>query len=209
MPESFSPLFLCISVTFFFMPHIGLLFGSFNPIHIGHLALANYMHEMQGLDEVWLVVSPQNPFKDTSELIDSTHRVKMAQMAIDGHAGYRVCDVELSMPVPSYTIDTLTLLKSKYPDCTFSLIMGTDIIQSIAGWRNGKEIVDQYRMYVYPRPGYEMPVTDHLPNVIVTNAPMMDVSSTFIRQQLHRGKSMCFFLPQGVEGYIREHGLYQ
>ena len=191
------------------MPHIGLLFGSFNPIHIGHLALANYMREVQGMDQVWLVVSPQNPFKDTSQLIDSHHRLQMAAIALAGQPHYKVCDIEMTMPVPSYTIDTLRALDAQYPGTQFSLIMGSDIIQTIAQWRNSADIVNHYHLYVYPRPGYPMPHTGEMPsNYVLTQAPMIDVSSTFIRQQISMGRDMRFYLPAGVGQYISEQGIY-
>ncbi|PZX15171.1 nicotinate-nucleotide adenylyltransferase [Breznakibacter xylanolyticus] len=190
------------------MTHIGLLFGSFNPIHIGHLALANYMRETQAMDEIWLVVSPQNPFKISNDLTSGDQRLRMVQIALRNRPHYRACDVEMSMPVPSFTIDTLRVLEQQHPDVNFSLIMGTDIIQSIPQWRNGQEIVARYRLYVYPRPGYDLPDLEATPNVVVTDAPMLDVSSTFIRQHLKNGKDMCFYLPAGVDDYIREHALY-
>ena len=190
------------------MAHIGLLFGSFNPVHIGHLALANYMREMHGMGEVWFVVSPQNPFKQSSDLIDCADRLKMVEIALGGHRGYRACDVEFTLPIPSYTINTLNKLEGIYPDNQFSILMGSDNIQNIDKWKQSSEIIATHQLFVYPRP--EFPVFDKNlhPNITITQAPLLDLSSTFIREQLKCGKNMCFFLPHGVDVYIMEKGLY-
>lgn len=189
--------------------HIGLLFGSFNPIHIGHLVLANYMKEMHHLDEVWLVVSPQNPFKNSHDLIDGQLRLKMVEMALSGSSFCKVCNVEFEMPIPSYTIDTLDKLTETYPDIQFTMIMGTDNIQSIYKWKNGERILGSFEILVYPRLSSDTSSTFKHSNVIYTKAPVIDVSSTFIREQIGLGKNMSFFMPREVAAFVQEKKLYQ
>lgn len=190
--------------------HIGLLMGSFNPIHIGHLALANYMLETCHLDEVWLVVSPQNPFKDESLLVESHHRLAMVNIALSHHLQYKACDIELEMPLPSYTVDTLSKLTELYPNKQFSIIMGSDNLQTLDRWKDYLNILNNHHLYIYPRP--ENPVDDieclH-PNITVTQAPLLDISSTFIRKMIKQGHRMQFFLPAGVDEYIHSNQLYQ
>jgi nicotinate-nucleotide adenylyltransferase len=190
--------------------HIGLLMGSFNPIHIGHLALANYMRVTCDMDQVWLVVSPQNPFKDETLLIDSSHRLKMVEIALNDQPDYKVCDIELTMPVPSYTIHTLDKLSELYPDKSFSLIMGSDNVLSINRWKDYERILQNHHLYIYPRPNAEMDMNkiNHV-HIRITHAPLLDISSTFIREQLKQGHDMRFFLPLGVSEYINKNHLYQ
>jgi len=190
--------------------HVGLLMGSFNPVHIGHLALANYMREMHQMDEVWLVVSPLNPFKDEVQLIDSQHRLAMVNVALQNQPGYCACDIELSMPVPSYSINTLDKLTELHPDIQFSIIMGSDNIQRITRWKDYERLLANHRLYIYPRPGYSLEDVDvNHEHIIMTQAPMIDISSTFIREMLRSGHQMHYFLPHGVQQYITENQLYQ
>ena len=189
--------------------HIGLLFGSFNPIHIGHLMLANFMKEFHEMDEVWMVVSPQNPFKNSEILIDGQLRLEMVQIALQGQAGYKSCDIEFRMPVPSYTIHTLRELIKEYPLHQFSMIMGSDNIQSIYKWKDGNEIPELFKIYIYPRLGSELKEKMEHKNLIYTDAPIIEISSTFIREQLQWGKNMEFFLPAGVSTYIQDNNLYK
>jgi nicotinate-nucleotide adenylyltransferase len=188
--------------------HIGLLFGSFNPVHVGHLVLANYMRETQNLHEVWMVVSPQNPFKESNTLIDGENRLKMVEIALHSQPGYKACGIELNLPRPSYTINTLSELQKTHPHHRFSIIIGSDNLSTLHRWKDIDKIQETHQFIVYPRPGYPAPLA--LPaNIILTEAPQIDISSTYIRSQLKQGKDMSFFLPVGVSAYISQHHLYQ
>lgn len=188
---------------------IGLLFGSFNPIHIGHLIIANYMANHTELDKVWLVVSPQNPFKKYGDLINTYDRLEMARLATDNAQNIEVSDVELKMPQPSYTIDTLTLLKEKYPQHEFALIMGSDNLVSLPKWKNAKLILRDYRIFVYPRPGYENADLASHPSVTITMTPLMELSATFIRKSLAAQKNIQYFVPDPVLKFIESKNLYR
>ncbi len=191
------------------MRQIGLFFGSFNPIHMGHLALANYMCEFEEMDEVWFVVSPLNPFKSEEELIDTPHRLTMARLATSDYPKFRVEDIELSLPIPSYTIDTLTELQKRYTNCIFSIMMGADNIQQIDRWKDANRLLSDYNILVYPRTGYP---TTHLTlphNVKLTNAPCIEIASTSIRSWIRSGKNIPYFITQPVHNYILQNHLYQ
>lgn len=185
---------------------IGLFFGSFNPIHIGHLIIANIMQDQTDLDEVWFVVSPQNPFKKQQSLLHEFDRLRMVELAIADHFHFRATDVEFHMPRPSYTIDTLTLLSEKFPQHTFKLIVGGDNLTHFHKWKNHEVILAEYGLYVYPRPGVS-PSLDH-PNIHFVEAPLMDISATFIRNAVKTGHSVKYLLPDAVEGYIRDRKLF-
>lgn len=187
----------------------GLFFGSFNPIHAGHLMIANYMVEYTDLDEVWFVISPHNPLKEKSTLLEDHHRYYMVQMAVENDARFRASNIEFSMPKPSYTIDTLTYLSEKYPGRQFCLISGTDIFPSFHKWKNHKELLDQYPFYVYPRPGTEPGVyTDHK-NIHLTEAPQVEISASFIRNAIRDGKDIRYYLPHGLYDFILEMHFYE
>lgn len=188
---------------------IGLLFGSFNPIHIGHLIIANYMANHTTLDKVWLVVSPQNPLKKYGDLINTYDRLEMAKLATDNSVNIEVSDVELKLPQPSYTIDTLTHLKEKYPQHDFALIMGSDNLVSLPKWKNYKLILRDYRIYVYPRPGYENTELASHPSVTITMTPQMELSATFIRKSLAEKKNIQYFVPDSVLEFIQSKSLYR
>ena len=189
------------------MKKVGLFFGSFNPIHIGHLALANYMLEFESLDEVWFVVSPQNPFKKAADLLDAETRIEMVKLATEQHERYRAEDIELTLPKPSYTINTLAALGSKYPQHSFSLIMGGDNILRFEQWKSAEEIMTNHQILVYPRPGYK--VSDKLPvNCRLTHAPVIEMASSDIRQWIKKGKETPFLIPEKVFDYIKKNGLY-
>jgi nicotinate-nucleotide adenylyltransferase len=188
---------------------IGLLFGSFNPIHIGHLIIANYMANYTTLDKVWLVVSPQNPLKKYNDLINTYDRLEMAKLATDNSTHIAVSDVELKLPQPSYTIDTLTHLKEKYPQHEFALIMGSDNLVSLPKWKNYKLILRDYRIYVYPRPGYENTDLATHPSVTITMTPLMELSATFIRKSLAEKKNIQYFVPDAVLEFIESKHLYR
>jgi len=188
---------------------IGLLFGSFNPIHIGHLIIANYLANHTTLDKVWLVVSPQNPLKKYGDLINTYDRLEMARLATDNAQNIEVSDVELKLPQPSYTIDTLTHLKEKYPQHEFALIMGSDNLISLPRWKNYKLILRDHPIYVYPRPGYENAELASHPSVTITMTPQMELSATFIRKSIADKKNVQFFVPDPVLKFIESKSLYR
>ncbi|NQU33727.1 MAG: nicotinate-nucleotide adenylyltransferase [Bacteroidetes bacterium] len=187
----------------------GLLFGSFNPIHNGHLILANYMAEFTDLDEVWFVVSPQNPLKQKSSLLADYHRLALARLAVEDHHKLKVSNIEFNMPKPSYTIDTLTWLDEEYPNREFIVICGTDIFGSFHKWKNYNEILNQYKLYVYPRPGYGLDKYINHTSVKLYNAPLMEISSSFIRKAIKLKKGMDYWMPAKVYDYIIEMHFYE
>jgi nicotinate-nucleotide adenylyltransferase len=194
---------------------IGLYFGSFNPIHIGHTAIAGYMTEFTGLDQVWFVVSPHNPLKKKETLLADHHRLYMTQLAIGDNNRLKASDIEFKLPVPSYTIDTLTYLKEKYPRNEFCLVMGEDNLNTLHKWKNAVELVRKYPVYVYPRPHTVKPSSPLLDQILSTavihsvKAPLMDISGTFIRNGIKAGKDMSYFVPAAVWKYIREMHFYE
>lgn len=189
--------------------NIGLFFGSFNPIHIGHMVLANYMLSFTDMEKVWFVVSPQNPLKPKSQLLDQQHRLLLVDTAIQDHPHMRSSNIEFSLPKPSYTINTLAHLKEKYPEHRFSLIMGQDNLQSFHKWKNYEEILKDFHIYVYPRPDCESTRFDEHPRVHLTDAPVMDISATFIRHAIKNKKDIRFFLPAKVWEEIEAMHFYK
>lgn len=188
---------------------IGILGGSFNPVHVGHMMLASYIQQFTDIDKVWLTLSPRNPLKSRpNELISDLARHDMLRIATSQTSGIEVCDIELSMPRPNYTIDTLRLLRKRYPRNSFQLIIGSDNWRIFTQWRDYQEIIDDFGVIVYPRPGYRTP-TIYEDNVEIIDAPENSLSSTFIRDSIMRGKNMHYFLPEGVYDYIRAHDLYK
>ncbi|HOF46455.1 MAG TPA: nicotinate (nicotinamide) nucleotide adenylyltransferase [Bacteroidales bacterium] len=191
------------------MSKIGLFFGSFNPIHIGHLIVAEYMVEFTDLKEVWFVVSPSNPLKKQQNLLDAHHRLYMVRLAIEDDFRFRASDVEFKLPYPSYTTHTLLKLEELYPDKKFALIMGEDNIESLEKWKNYQFILDNYSIYVYPRQGKgDHPLKQH-PSVIFTNAPQIEISATFIRNAIRENKKISYFLLPKIEEYIDLMGFYR
>ncbi|TKC00518.1 nicotinate (nicotinamide) nucleotide adenylyltransferase [Pedobacter cryophilus] len=188
---------------------IGLFFGSFNPIHIGHLIIANYMANHTSLDKVWLVVSPHNPLKEKKDLIQVYDRLEMAKLAIEEAENIVVSDVELKLPQPSYTIDTLTYLRELYPEHEFILIMGADNLKSLKKWKNYELILRDYHIYIYPRPGFENEELQNHSSVTITKTPLMELSSTFIRKAIADDKNVQFFLPDKVIDFIDSKSLYK
>ena len=188
---------------------VGLFFGSFNPIHNGHLMLANYLAEYGGLDEIWFVVSPQNPFKDKKSLLADRHRLYMVEMAINGDERFQVCNIEFYMPQPSYTIDTLTRLQERNPNTDFYLICGMDNIESFKKWKNYEMILQYHHLMVYPRKGYSSNELVEHPSVTVVEAPEIEVSSTFIRNAIGEGKDVRYFVPKEVYKYIVDMHFYE
>ena len=188
---------------------VGLYFGSFNPVHIGHMAIANYMVEYAGIDQLWFVVSPQNPHKRKENLLNDIDRLEMVHLAVDDDFRFRVSDIEFRLPKPSYTIDTLTHLSEKYPDHHFSIILGSDNLESLHKWKNADAILENYGIIVYPRPGFNKESFVHMHHVKIADAPLMELSSTFIRKALNDGKNIRHFLPPKVWGYIDKMGFYK
>lgn len=190
--------------------HIGLYFGTFNPIHIGHLAIANHMAEFSDLDEVWLVVTPHNPHKKKSSLLPDYDRLEMAHRATRSYDKLRPSEIEFGLPQPNYTVNTLAHLEEKFPNYTFSLIMGEDNLQSFPKWKNYEVILERYYLLVYPRV-YDLKKTATLANhkkVTYIKAPIMEISSTFIRNSIKEGKNIRPLLPASVWEYIDEMGFY-
>ncbi len=187
---------------------IGLYFGSFNPIHIGHLAIANYMVEYSDLDQIWFVVSPQNPFKEKVSLLKAHHRLQLVNIAIENDLRFKASNIEFSLPQPSYTADTLAYLKEKYPDKTFSLIIGEDNLKGLHKWKNVDFILENYPIYVYPRDG-EMLRKQLYPQVRIVEAPLMEISSSFIRKAIKEGRDVSYFMHPKVSEYIQEMHFYE
>ena len=188
---------------------IGLFFGSFNPIHIGHLAIANYMIEYSEMDEIWMIISPQNPLKNKKSLLNEYERLKMVELALDDHPKIKANNIEFKLPKPSYTIDTLTYLNEKYSNKEFGIIMGTDNISSFKKWKNYEEILNNYKLYVYPRQGYSLGEFENHKKIIQVSAPQMEISSSFIRQAIKDKKDIRYFLPMYVFNYILDMHLYE
>ncbi len=197
------------------MAKVGLYFGSFNPVHIGHIAIAGYITEFTELDKIWFVVSPQNPLKKKETLLEDHQRFYMTQLAIGDNLKLEVSDIEFKLPVPSYTIDTLTYLKEKYPQHDFSLVMGEDNLYTLHKWKNIENIVKNYSIFVYPRPESIKPISPLLSELFSiadiqrVTAPLMDISSTFIREGIKNGKNMSYFLAPPVWKYIEEMHFYK
>jgi nicotinate-nucleotide adenylyltransferase len=191
------------------MKKTGLFFGTFNPIHIGHLALANFMTEYYSLDSCWFVITPQNPFKQKQSLLPEYHRYRMVMEAIEEYPRFRASDVEFHLSRPSYTINTLAHLKEKYPENEFLLIMGSDNLHTLEKWKNFEVIINNYSLLIYPRPGYEKNPFPEKKNIIFTDAPLMNISSSFIRKGIKEGKNLCYFVHPAVWKYIEEMRFYK
>ena len=188
---------------------IGLFFGSFNPVHVGHMIIANYMVSQTGLDKVWMVVSPQNPHKKKSSLARDFDRLYLVRLAIDDNVKLQASDIEFGLPQPSYTIDTLTYLKEKHPKHEFVLIMGGDNLGTFHKWKNYEMILKHHEIYVYKRPNYDLgDLADH-PKVTLFDAPLMQISASYIRKCIKEGKSIQFLVTQPVFDYIIESNLYK
>ncbi len=185
---------------------IGLFFGSFNPIHIGHLIVANVVRETTDIDEVWFIVSPQNPFKKNKNLLHEFDRIDLVKAAIEDDYHFRASDIEFNMPRPSYTIDTLTLLAEKHPEHEFSLIIGEDNLGSFKKWKNHESILDHFQLIVYPRPNSEKSELLNNNRVTIVDAPKMEVSATLIRKMIKSNQSIKYLVPPRVEELIRGRG---
>ena len=190
------------------MKKVGLFFGSFNPVHIGHLIIANYMAHFTDLEEVWFVVSPQNPFKEKKSLGNMYDRLEMVNLAIENSDRLRASDIEFHLPQPSYTIDTLVHLSEKHPNNEFVLIMGEDNLAGLHKWKNADILLRDYKIIVYPRPGYDGGDLKQHPSVTLTDTPVMELSSTFLRKAIKDGKNIQFFTPEKVLEFMDKKGLY-
>jgi len=184
---------------------IGLLFGSFNPLHIGHLIIANSMIDLAGMDEVWLVVTPLNPFKKSSDLLAEDERLKMVKIAIKDNPKLKASDIEFSLPKPNYTVDTLMYLQAQHPDTQFFLVMGEDNLVKFDQWKDYDKIFENFEVLVYPRPYTPNTQLKIHPRVHIFNCPLLDISSTYIRENIKYGKSIKYLVPEAVEEYIRNN----
>lgn len=189
--------------------NVGLYFGSFNPVHAGHMVIANYMLAYAGLDKLWFVVSPHNPLKDKSTLLDDRHRLELVRLAIGDNNKMKASDIEFKMKQPSYTIHTLTYLKEKYPTYNFHLIMGSDNLATLHKWKNYEEILKQFHILVYPRPKSDGGPLQAHPNVKMVSAPHVEISSTFIREAIKAKKDVRYYVPPAAWEYIREMHFYE
>lgn len=189
---------------------IGLYFGTFNPVHIGHLIIANFMATQTDLSEVWMVVSPRNPLKKKDTLLGNYDRLHLVNLGIGNNTRVKASDIEFSLPVPSYTIDTLTYLKEKFPDKKFVLIMGGDNLATFHLWKNYISILNHYSIYIYSRPGFAIPpeFSQH-PSIQFFESPQMNISATYIRECIKKKKSVQYLLPEPVFEYIRDSNLFQ
>jgi nicotinate-nucleotide adenylyltransferase len=189
---------------------IGLYFGSFNPIHIGHLIIAQHLAANTPLQQIWFVVSPHNPLKDKASLLNQYDRLHLVELAIDGNDAFRASNIEFLLPQPSYTIDTMAYLEEKYPSHSFSLIMGSDSLATLPKWKHYQLLVERYQIYVYQRPDTAVHLPEGLPSTLhlLDNVPQLLISASFIRQQIKAGKQVKYLLPTAVENYIEKMGLY-
>ncbi len=188
---------------------IGLFFGSFNPIHIGHMIIANIMAENADLNKVWFVVSPQNPFKPSKGLLHEFDRYDMVKAAVADHYKLEVSDVEFNLPKPSYTIHTLAYLTEKFPGRDFKVIIGEDNLENFAKWKNYEQILNQFGLYVYPRPHVTNSELKRHSKVKMIEAPLLDISATYIRNCLKNNKSIRYLVPEPVEQMIRLKHFYK
>ena len=186
----------------------GLYFGSFNPIHSGHLIIANHVLNETDLKKIWLIVSPQNPLKPSNSLLNEYDRIHLAKLSTEGDSRIKVSDIEFKLPRPSYTIDTLTYLSEKYPQHQFSLILGSDSYQNLSKWKNYEAIVKNYTIYIYRRPGFEIK-THFKIEPIILNAPLLQISATEIRTLIKEGKSIRYMVPEKVREEIEQSRYYK
>ncbi len=186
---------------------IGLYFGSFNPVHNGHLIIANHILNSGGADEVWFVVSPQNPFKNSASLLNQNHRLNLVKIAIEGEANLKASNIEFKLPKPSYTINTLTYLQEKYPRQKFAIIMGSDGFQNIDKWKNAEVILANYPIIIYKRPGFEVN-ENHSGDIKIIEAPLLEISSTHIRKLIKEKKSIRYLVPDAVKKEIEIENYY-
>lgn len=186
---------------------IGLYFGSFNPVHVGHLIIASHIAANTPLGQIWFVISPQNPLKKAGSLLNENHRKQLIDIAIEGEKKLKTSNVEFKLPKPSYTIDTLTYLTEKYPQHQFSIIMGSDSFSNIKRWKNFEFLLKNFEIFIYERPGFKMDIKEYR-NINVLNAPLLEISSTHIRELIHLKKSIRFLVPDVVKDEIERQQYY-
>lgn len=187
---------------------IGLYFGSFNPVHVGHLIIANHILNESSIQRVWFIVSPQNPLKPGSSLLNEYHRLHLVQQATADDVRIKASDIEFTLPRPSYTVTTLAYLKEKYPEHTFCIIMGSDSLQNLHKWKNYELILRDYEIFVYLRPGYT-DITETNGRITIVNAPLLELSATQIRKNIKDGKSIRYLVPDNVREEIEKGGYYK
>jgi len=187
---------------------IGLYFGSFNPIHHGHLIIANYILNETELDKIWFVVSPQNPLKPSANLLNEYHRIHLVRLATEDDTRIKPSDIEFSLPKPSYTVNTLAWLEEKHPEHRFSIIMGSDSFQNIHKWKNYEVILKNYPVYVYPRPGFSVTNTEEK-NIRLVDAPLLEISATQVREYIREGKSVRYMVPEKVLEEMEKGAYYK
>ena len=186
---------------------IALYFGSFNPVHNGHLIIANHVAQMEDLNEVWFVVSPQNPFKKENQLLNANHRLQMIRLAIENESKIKASNVEFKLPTPSYTVNTLIYLKELYPKNEFVIVLGSDGFQNISKWKNIDFIIENYEFYIYQRPGFEI-VNSLQARIRILDSPQILISATYIRKLLSTNKSISFLVPETVKEEIEKNKYY-
>lgn len=190
--------------------NIGIFSGSFDPIHIGHIILANYIVEFTEIDKIWFLVSPQSPFKADKELTDENQRLEMVQQALADYEHFEASNIEFSLPKPSYTVNTLEAVQEKYPEHQFTLIIGADNWASFEDWKNPERILDRFKLMVYPRLGSRITIPTKMRNKVeALESPIIEISSTFIRESIAEGRDMKAFLPLSVYNMINEKELYK
>jgi len=187
---------------------IGLYFGSFNPVHTGHLIIASHIVNNTDTQQIWFVVSPQNPLKKSTTLLNEYHRLHLVRLAVEDNTQFKANDTEFKLPKPSYTIDTITYLKEKYPQHDFSIIMGSDSFQNIDKWKNYQKLIGSNRIIIYLRPGFEVGSAVG-GNIVLLKAPLLEISATDIRKLIKSGKSARYLLPDKVLKEIEENGYYK
>ncbi len=188
---------------------VGLFFGSFNPIHTGHLLIANYFNQFAGFDKIWFVVSPQNPFKENDTLLNENIRLQLLELAINGDTRFGASNIEFNLARPSYTVKTLEHLRAQFPNDEFCPIIGGDNLQSFHRWKDYNQILEHHTVYVYRRAGFhENPILANHPKIKIFEVPLLNISSTYIREMIQAGKSIKYLVPEPVEQYIIEHKLY-
>ncbi len=188
---------------------VGLFFGSFNPVHVGHMIIANHMINWTDLDHVWMVITPHNPHKNKSTLAKDYDRLNLVADAIGDNPRLKASNIEFNLPKPSYTIDTLTYLVEKYPIHDFSIIMGGDNLGTLHKWKNYEQILKNHKIYVYQRPNYELGELENHPQVTILEAPLLNISASYVRKCIKEDKSIRYLVPDAVYESIKASHLYQ